>query len=63
MRNSNKKTTAIVLVIVLAFVGIIAYYKMTKTRLVNKENYMSFREQLLAKSKDFKDGVPTYEFI
>ena len=63
MRNSNKKTTAIVLVIVLAFVGIIAYYKMTKTRLVNKENYMSFREQLLAKSKDFKSNSDLQKFI
>ena len=63
MRNSNKKTTAIVLVIVLAFVGIIAYYKMTKTRLVNKENYMSFREQLLSKSKDFKSNAELQKFI
>lgn len=63
MRNSNKKTTAIVLVIVLAFVGIIAYYEMTKTRLVNKENYLSFRENLLSKSNDFKSNTELQKFI
>lgn len=63
MRNSNKKTTVIVLVIVLTFVGIIAYYKMAKTRLVDKDNYIAFREQLVSKSKDFKSNADLQKFI
>lgn len=63
MHNSNKKTTAIVLVIVLTFVGIIAYYKMAKTRLVDKANYTSFREQLVSKSTSFKSNSDLKKFI
>lgn len=63
MHNSNKKTTAIVLVIVLTFVGIIAYYKMAKTRLVDKVNYTSFRDQLVSKSSSFKSNSDLQKFI
>ncbi|WLD77007.1 hypothetical protein QU661_04010 [Mogibacterium neglectum] len=36
---------------------------MTKTRLVNKENYLSFRENLLSKSNDFKSNTELQKFI
>ena len=63
MHKSNTKTTAIVLVIIILFVGIIAYYKMNKTRLVDKSNYRSFREALIDKSNGFKSNKALQHFI
>lgn len=63
MHKTNNKTTIIVLVAISIFVGTLAYQKLNNTKLVNKEDYKSFRTKLIEASPDFKNNEDFSNFI
>lgn len=63
MHNVNRKTTIIVMIVVALCAGAIAYYKLGKVHLVNKDDLNTYTTNLVSASSKFKSNNDFKEYI
>lgn len=63
LKNMNRKTTVIVMIIMALCVGVIAYYKLAKVHLVNNDDLKTYTTNLIDASSKFKSNKDLEDYI